>query len=105
MSAADVDVSYDFVDYEAITVSSTPVGLTATKIQPAGGRKRRGAVIHIATNACRYRLDPEAHHLSTTTGIVVAAGDEFTVDGHNNLSQLRLIASATDGAAQVHYYE
>jgi len=105
MSVAALPITPDFVDYESISVAGTPVQLTALKVQPAGKRKRRGAVIRIMTNECRYRMDPGASALTNVTGLVVAAGGEFTVDGANNLSQLYMIATSTAGTALVHYYD
>ena len=105
MSFLDVAATYDYVDYEEITVSSTAVGCTSTKVQPTGARKRRGAWIVIKTAAINYRMDPDAASVTTSTGIPVAANGDFTVDGHNNLSQLRMIAQSGDATALVHYYE
>lgn len=96
-------------DYETITVSSSVVGLTASKIQPAGGRAALGAAITVEGATIRYRLDGgnpvvgSAGHLGYDTS--VAPAQVIWVYGTENLRRFRAVREgASDATLRVTYY-
>ena len=92
-------VAYDF---ESITVSSTSIGFTATKIVPSGSAPAIYASCTLETNSIRYRADGLAP--SATVGQLVTAGQIVEVCGSQNIQVVRFIRQSADGTLQCHYY-
>lgn len=87
--------------YEAITVSSTAVGFTATVIVTSS----RSAVVaecFIVTDAIRYRDDGTAP--TAAIGMPVAVSTPFQVCGQLAVRNLRMIRQTTDATAHCSYY-
>lgn len=93
--------SYEF---EKITVSTSAIGITATKVHKqsasAPTRDARFAVITVESQPIRYRTDgtdPDA-----TTGHALAATDILILDNFDDIRRLRMIRSgASDATVQV----
>ena len=98
----------DAYDYEAITVSNTAIGLTATKVRPSAAANtpaHGGAFevfISVETNAIRYRID--GTDPTASEGHPLAAGDKLTVTGHNNIRRLKMIRQSADAAVKVTFF-
>lgn len=92
--------------FETITVSSTPIGGTASKltINQAGGFRKRAqkAVLSVESQPIRFRYDGTSP--SSTVGHLLAAGDYFTVNGEDNVAALKMIATGTDATVQVTFH-
>ena len=106
---AGISADVDCVDFESLTVSSSAIGLTATKVQPAGKKKRRKAIVQVTANQIRYRYDPSASALVAAAGVqagpTAEATDYLLLDGPNTLSQIYFIATGSDAVLKVHYFE
>lgn len=99
------------IDFEALAVSTTAVGLTATEYQKSvstGDSKDRvtanRAVITVEAQSLRYRLDGTAP--TSTVGHLATAGDVIELNGiHQIVNFLAIRSSGTDSAIHVTYYE
>lgn len=96
-------------DYETITVSTSVVGLTGSKIQPASGRAASSAAITVEGANIRYRLDGGepvaggAGHLGYDTSIAPTL--VIWVYGTENLRNFRVVREgASDATLRVTYY-
>lgn len=95
-------------DYEAITVSSTAVGLTATKVTPSAAAntpahgKAFEVFISVETNAIRYRID--GTDPTASEGHPVAAGASVTITGYDNIRRLKMIRQSADAAVKVTFF-
>lgn len=93
--------SYEF---EKITVSSTAVGIAATKVSrpsTTAGQERTAefALITVETDSVRYRTDgtnPDA-----TTGHLLTAGDVLQLDNFDDIRRFKAIRVTTDATIQV----
>jgi hypothetical protein len=93
-------------DYEEITVSTSAVGLTATKVNPGGSdpEKARAAVIVVKSQPINFRVD--GGDPTAGSGIGAVAGDQISVVGLSNLSQFKAIRSgASDATLCVTYFK
>lgn len=89
---------YKAVDHEAITVSSTALGVTVEKVKAAG------VLITIEGANIRFRFDGAA--VTTTTGHIAYEGDSIVLRNRNaalNLSMIR--DDSTDATARVTYLD
>jgi hypothetical protein len=106
MSSSYVTEGTPAGDFETITVSSTAVPFTASKvtINQAGGQYKRAvkAFITVENNSIRVRMDGTAP--TTTVGHLLTAGDGLLVTGDGNVANTKMIAAASDGTVQVTYY-
>lgn len=94
----------DAYAYEAITVSTTAVGFTATTITPTSAslRPATAAIITLETADIRYRYD--GTNPTATEGHAAASGSTIVVRGANNVLRFRMIRSgASDATARVTY--
>lgn len=96
-------------DYEAITVSTTAVGLTSTKVTPSDAAntpahgKAFEVFISVETNGIRYRID--GTDPTASEGHPVASGEAITITGYNNIRRLKMIRSgAADAAVKVTFF-
>lgn len=105
--AAPVNYVYD---YETITVGTSAVGLTASKINklsPTASTKgaiKTLVIISVEGANIRYRIDGIAP--TSTVGDLVYAGDRITFDDYYdayNFKAIRDSAAATDATLQVQY--
>jgi hypothetical protein len=93
-------------DFEKITVSSTTTGPTASKLtKTATGSFAMSAarvLFTVETDSIRIRFDgtnPDA-----TTGHLLTAGSTFTLNGVENISNLKMIRVTTDATVQITYF-
>ena len=94
------------VDYEDITVDNTAggVALTATKVQPAAGIRRKAVRISFESAELRFRHDGGAP--TTTVGHRANDGDVLTLHGTNNLINFRAIRTGgVSATARVTYFQ
>jgi len=90
---------YDAYDKETITVGSTAVGFTSSKITNC---KVAFCTLDTGGGAIRYWIDGSTP--TATSGHYVAAGDSFTIIGTNNIRNFKAIrVGADDGTLQVTY--
>ena len=90
--------------YEAITVSTTAIGITATVVDPgeatnASEGPAGTAFLTVETNSIRFTLDgttPEA-----AVGHLLAAGDSLIIRGLQNIRNLRMIRATADASVKV----
>lgn len=90
------------VDGEQITVSTTAVGFTKTKIKPSNDRPMYRAFVHVNSGNIRARWD--GTDPTATTGALYGAGGEIVLVGLSELNNFKAISA--DGAAAeifVHY--
>jgi hypothetical protein len=111
-----IDDSIPAVDHEAITVSTSALGLTASKLTAFAAANARDTdqsyvdikrahkvLITTETDKVRFRLD--GTDPTSATGHELAAGDSLEVAGFSNLSKLRFIRSgAADATLRVTFY-
>ena len=87
---------YATIASEAITVSSTAIGITSTLLQPANSDIPTKGMCTVATNQMRFRVDgtdPDA-----TTGHIANPGYVIHLQNHDELRKFRAIRVASDGA-------
>ena len=93
-------------DFEALAVSTTVVTPTAAKlaINRAGGFRKRAqkAFLTVETNTVRIRFDGTAPDAST--GHALVAGDFMTVEGEDNVANIKLIRASADATVMVTYF-
>lgn len=106
MSSSFITDEIPATDFESITVSTTAIGFTASKIlqNETGGFKRRctKALFTVETNSIRFRLDGTAP--TATVGHLMAAGDSFLVTGDTNITNMKLIRQSADATVMVTYF-
>lgn len=100
------DEVLDAVDYEDLTIDNTGGGvtLTATKIQPSAGLRRKAVRITFETAELRFRHDGGAP--TTTVGHRANDGDVLALHGTNNLLNFKAIRTGgTSATARVTYFQ
>lgn len=78
-------------EFEKITVSTTAVGFTASKIAPTSAGRATLVVCSVETNPIRVRMDgtnPDA-----STGVAYVAGSTITLNGYQDISRFKAIRS------------
>ena len=90
-------MSVQFHAFEALTVSSTSLGLTSATY---GGAD----YAHIYVDVADVRMRLDAGTASATNGIPLAVGDEVELEGVEEVTRARFIRDgATDATLQVNY--
>lgn len=79
----------DITGYEAVTVEDTAVGITAALLLPASGHKQTIAWITVEGAPIRFRVD--GTDPTSAEGHLIDSGEEFEVEGYNNMSRFRAI--------------
>jgi hypothetical protein len=115
MAVITVDNPLPAYDHEAITVSTSALGLTSTKITVVasiGGavesqyqnvKHADEALITTETDKVRFRLD--GTNPTSSTGHELAAGDTLIVSGWKNIQAIRFIRSGSaDATLRCTYY-
>jgi hypothetical protein len=93
--------AYQAFDYESITVSTTAVGLTASKFNSYAAYEIK-AYMTLETAQIRWRLD--GTNPTSSEGHLLEVGTNLTVEGYKNLSQFKAIRTGTtDGVLKVTY--
>jgi hypothetical protein len=106
---ADAAKALTAFDYENITVSSSVVGLSAAKIQPASGKAALAAYISIDSAYIRWRSDG-GDPAAGSSGHVAYDGSvapymSIWLTGTENLKNFRAIRdTGTDAMLRVTYY-
>lgn len=96
------------MDYEAITVSSTALGFTATKLLQtdaafSGFKQARKAFLTLETDQIRFTLDG-ATTPTSTVGHLLAVGDTLVLNGVEELQRFKAIRVTNDASLKVTYY-
>jgi hypothetical protein len=93
-------------DFEQLTISSTSVPPTASKLVKtiATGVTKSAvrAFITVETQPIRIRYDGTA--ATATVGHLLAIGDYITIDGQENVSNISMIRQAVDGVVNITYF-
>lgn len=95
-------------DSEQVTVSTTPIGGTAAKINNTAdtlnsGTKATAALVQAVTNGFYYTLDGSTP--SGSNGGVVAAGEILALAGYSKVNKFRAIRSGgSDAVVNIQYY-
>ena len=84
-------------NYEAITLSSSAVGLDTAKFNEFTKR----VLVTIEDQTVRYRYDGTAP--TTTEGHPLYDKDVLIVEGYGNLRRLKMIATGSDALAKITY--
>lgn len=95
-----LDVGPSYTDYEAVTVSSSAVGLTAATYTE-GGAVMPHALITVETNPIRFRVD--GLNPTATEGHLVQPGNKITLDSGDQITKFRAIATGGDATIRVSY--
>ena len=96
-------------DFEVITVSSTPIGFTASKLLPSSGyyagKKAERVECVLESNPIRLQKHlVAAQTLSASVGHPKNVLDEWAEKGHATLYNYRMIAQAGDAHVTVTFY-
>lgn len=92
-----------YVDDEQITVTNTAIGLTATKIRPAGRPQANYAVCRLELAEIRYRLNGSA--ATASVGTLLEVGDTLPIRGNDLLANFSAIRTGgTSGQLDCTYY-
>jgi hypothetical protein len=78
-----------YVVFEQITVAGTSIGLTASKINPAGRDQAQTAICRLETAQVRYTVDQTTP--TSTVGTLLEIGDVLTLAGNDTLNFFRAI--------------
>jgi len=96
---------YDIRDFETITVSSTAIGFTATKIKPTTGDFKGMTAVEafftVETAQIRFRCD--GTDPTSSVGHLLSSGDSVTIRGKNNVNNFKAIRVSSDATIQVSY--
>lgn len=95
---------YEPYDFDTITVSSSAVGLTASKynhVPPNVLRDAQYIVITSETNSIRYRID--GTDPTASVGHLMPAGSALVLTGITTIRNFKAIATGSDATLQVTY--
>jgi len=87
---------WDSADFERLTVSTSVVSLTASKIEPTDDRPRNKAVISLENAKIRIKLHGEDP--TGTEGILLAPNSLIHITGVNDLKRFRAILASGEPA-------
>ena len=99
---ADYHLPGDCREAEAISVSTTAIGPTTTKIRRTTSahativEHAKEALFTVETDYVRFRFDNTAP--TSTVGHRLAPGDSITVKGYDNIRRLQFIRSSDSAA-------
>lgn len=89
-------------DFEVITVSSTAVGLTASKYAPAGAERADSAFLTLEGGEIRYRYD--GTNPTASVGHRLSDGGYVVLIGQNQLEKFKAIrVGGSDGSLSTTY--
>jgi len=90
-------------NYEAVTVSSSAVGLTSTKYNPSG-HKAQVAFITVEDAQIRFRYD--GTDPTSSEGHIADVGDVIKIEGYDNIANFKAIRTgSSDATIRVTYEE
>ena len=93
-----MDIEFEVIDFETVTVSSTSARLNPDRI------KRGGVFITIETGALRYRLDGK--NATAALGHICKDGDHLLIRNANTARRLSMRRAGTKNAViMVSYLE
>ena len=90
---------YKPFDFETITVSSTAIGLTASKYNVSPKPKK--VFITAETNLCRYRMD--GTDPTGSVGHLLLPTSSLTLEGTEQFENVKFIRTGSDATLQVTY--
>ena len=88
-------------DYEVITVGTTPIGITDSKLRNSNGTYKwiKRAVFQVEGAGIRItRIDDVEPDNPSGVGLLIAAGTLFMVTGLEEILALKMIRSGDDNA-------
>jgi hypothetical protein len=91
----------DAFDHEAITVSSSAIGPTEATRLHSSGVGANSADISVETNNIRIRYD--GSDPTAATGHQITAGTLFTLEGADNIANLKMIRETADATVRITY--
>lgn len=91
--------AYKPTAYEQLTVSSSAVGLTASKYKPSTGRPANLAFIRVAGGNVRYRQD--GTDPTASVGVPVNVGETLNLEG--DLASYKFIRQSVDATLDIEY--
>lgn len=94
-------------DFEQLTISSVAVTPTSSKllVTLANGRTKSAARAFITVETAGMRLRFDGVAPTTSVGHLIAAGDYITIDGVENVSNIKMIrATGSDSTVNVTYF-
>ena len=100
-----ITVDKDIKDYEQITVSSTAIGCTTTKITATSGdmlgRVASEVFFRVESNTIRYRCD--GTDPTTSVGIPLYAGETLILRSPNSIKKFMAIRVSADATLNAEY--
>jgi len=88
--------------FEQITVSTTPIGITSTKLRTYSGGMRNQAIgAFFSTETGDIRVTFDGTTPSATVGHLYPAGSMFELWGFANLTKFRMYAVTVDATVTV----
>ena len=84
------------MDYEAISVTDSAVGFTASKLSPSGAAPPQHVFFTVETASCRFRIDGTAP--TSTEGHPLLVGDRVNIVGLQSLHNFRAIRDTVTSA-------
>ena len=94
-------------DFESVTVSTTAIGCTSTKIDisQTGGFHKRAVKILCTVEDASIRIRYDGTDPTASVGHLFSASDFFIIQGEQNISRLRMIRSGgTNGVVRITYF-
>lgn len=88
--------------FEKIAVT-TAIGITASKlkINQSGGAFKRAVRAFITVETASIRMRFDGTDPDSSTGHLIASGDYFTIDGEQNVANLKMIQGSGAATVQV----
>ena len=88
-------------NFETLTVTNAAKKFTVAKLSEAGYENAIRAVVTVAGDSIRYRLD--GTDPSDTVGHIAYASETIVVEGTTNLTRFRMFRVTTDATVTVTY--
>ena len=107
MARLVIETEYAAGDYESITVSSTAVGFTASKLNPTSGDFKgmncKEVYCTSETASLRFRMD--GINPTATEGHLLPSGSELKIKNPQSIAKFKAIRNTTtDAVLKVTYY-
>ncbi len=90
--------AFEGFDYESITVSSTAIGFTDSKLKPESSRYPGRTLCTVESNSIRFRYDGTSP--TDAEGHLVASGSTITIEGWESLMKFRMIRVTNDATVK-----
>ena len=93
-------------DHEAITVSTTAIGVTAGKllINQTGGFKKRAVKVFLTVETNSIRIMWHGGTPTSSTGHLLTSGSSITIEGEQNVNNLLMIQASAGATVMATIY-